>query len=84
VEEGCVAVVMRRNMLGRSVRTERYRYTEWGNAQTAELYDHEDDPHEFTNLVFGDRAHDPKAVKVRVELQRYLAPGAWKTALPPG
>ena len=37
--------------LGRSVRTDRYRYTEWPDG-SEELYDHEADPHEWTNLAF--------------------------------
>jgi len=44
---------------GHSIRTDRWRYTEWGNSGVlgAELYDHEIDPHEFTNLA-KDKAHD--------------------------
>ena len=39
-------------IMGRSVRTERWRYTEWDEARAgAELYDHERDPHEMTNLA---------------------------------
>ena len=38
--------------MGRSVRTERWRYTEWANGRRgSELYDHETDPNEFTNLA---------------------------------
>lgn len=37
--------------LGRSVRTERWRYTEWDEGRAGiELYDHKNDPNEFTNL----------------------------------
>jgi iduronate 2-sulfatase len=37
---------------GYSLRTDRYRYTEWdGGKQGVELYDHEKDPHEYTNLA---------------------------------
>jgi uncharacterized sulfatase len=37
---------------GRSVRTDRFRYTEWkGNENAAELYDEQNDPGEFTNLA---------------------------------
>jgi uncharacterized sulfatase len=37
---------------GRSVRTDRWRYTEWdGGARGVELYDHEHDPHEWNNLA---------------------------------
>ncbi len=76
-------VVKRGNVLGRTVRTDQFRYTEWGSAQVAELYDHEQDPHEFTNLVFGSRASDRKVAAVREGLQTYLKPGGWKAALPP-
>lgn len=38
--------------LGRSVRTDRWRYTEWdGGKRGAELYDHLQDPHEWHNLA---------------------------------
>ena len=38
--------------LGRSVRTERWRYTEWdGGKRGVELYDHDHDPHEWKNLA---------------------------------
>ena len=46
-------------VVGRSVRTERWRYTEWddgieiGDGSKAELYDHDADPHERRN-VFSD------------------------------
>jgi iduronate 2-sulfatase len=38
---------------GYSLRTPRYRYTEWGSegSQGAELYDHESDPREMVNLA---------------------------------
>jgi iduronate 2-sulfatase len=36
--------------IGRSLRTSRYRYTEWPDG-SEELYDHQDDPQEFTNLA---------------------------------
>jgi uncharacterized sulfatase len=38
--------------MGRSVRTERWRYTEWnGGSAGVELYDHASDPQEFHNLA---------------------------------
>jgi iduronate 2-sulfatase len=38
--------------LGYSVRTDRYRYTQWdGGQRGAELYDHMNDPLEYTNLA---------------------------------
>jgi iduronate 2-sulfatase len=42
--------------MGYSVRTDRWRYTEWDNGvRGAELYDHENDPREFTNLAPDNR-----------------------------
>ena len=61
---------------GTSVRTERYRYTEWGGPEQAELYDHETDPRELRNL-----AKDPKYRDVVAELSALIA-GGWKAALP--
>ena len=42
--------------MGYSLRTERFRYTEWrdfstGSVEAVELYDHEVDPGEMTNLA---------------------------------
>jgi uncharacterized sulfatase len=49
-------MVHHKDVLGKSVRTERWRYTEWdGGKQGAELYDHDRDPGEYDNL-----AKDPK------------------------
>lgn len=43
--------VRRNAIMGRSVRTERFRYTEWdGGKAGVELYDHQNDTYEFTNL----------------------------------
>jgi uncharacterized sulfatase len=41
-----------KGLMGRSIRTERWRYTEWvGGAKGKELYDQEADPHEYHNLA---------------------------------
>jgi uncharacterized sulfatase len=52
-KEGALTQVRRnKDVDGFSVRTEHYRYTEWDNGKRGvELYDHENDPHEFTNLA---------------------------------
>ena len=56
-------------VMGRSIRTERWRYTEWGEGGSGrELYDHSADPHEFTNLA--DREEFAKVIG---ELRRALA-----------
>ncbi len=40
------------DIVGRSARTDRYRYTRWtGPYPDEELYDHESDPKEYTNLA---------------------------------
>jgi uncharacterized sulfatase len=50
---------------GWSVRTERWRYTEWdGGKRGAELYDHDRDPREYENL-----ANDPKFAGVVAEMK---------------
>jgi uncharacterized sulfatase len=53
------------NVMGRSVRTERWRYTEWdgGHAGT-ELYDHDRDPREYQNLA-DDSRHAPTVDTLR-------------------
>jgi len=39
-------------IMGRSIRTERWRYNEWDETKLGvELYDHQNDPDEFTNLA---------------------------------
>ncbi len=44
--------VIRQEIHGRSVRTERWRYTEWDDGRHgAELYDHQTDPRELRNLA---------------------------------
>lgn len=57
--------------VGRSVRTERWRYTEWDEGRSgAELYDHDSDPREMRNL-----ATDPEQEKVVAELRALLRAG---------
>jgi uncharacterized sulfatase len=60
--------VWRGTFPGHSVRTERWRYTEWDNGrQGAELYDHAADPREQTNL-----ANDPKHASAVKELRELV------------
>jgi uncharacterized sulfatase len=55
-------------IMGYSVRNERWRYTEWdGGKLGSELYDHDKDPHEFHNL-----AKDSDQAKVVDEMQQLL------------
>jgi uncharacterized sulfatase len=58
--------------MGRSVRTERYRYTEWdGGQKGAQLYDHDADQGEQKNL-----ADDPALAPVRDRLSALLGADA--------
>ncbi len=58
----------RGNVVGRTVRTERYHYTEWDDeGKKAELYDHQTDPYEMRNL-----ANDPQHAKTVEEMRRLL------------
>jgi iduronate 2-sulfatase len=58
-----------------AVRTERWRYAEWGGGKEgAVLFDHDNDPHETKNLV-----DDPRFAGVRAELSalaKQHAPGS--------
>ena len=63
-------------VLGQSLRTERWRYTEWGGQSAAELYDEHEDPGEFTNLV----TNPVYATQVR-DLRELLRTG-WRRTLP--
>jgi uncharacterized sulfatase len=62
--------IRRGKVMGASVRTERYRYTEWDRG-AAELYDHQTDPRESRNL-----AADARAKAIVARHQRLLRQGA--------
>ena len=67
-----------RRVQGFSVRTERWRYTEWdGGTEGSELYDHDADPHEYRNL-----ASDPQQARTVKQLKKLL-PKARPGDLPP-
>ena len=70
-----------RGIMGYSMRTDRYRYTEWqhrktGDVVAAELYDHQADPQENVNLA---AAGEHKDLLARLSAQ--LKAG-WKAARP--
>ena len=76
--------------MGYSMRTDRYRYTEWieyeswkrqgkgGNIIARELYDHANDPREMQNI-----AGNPEVADQVAKLHRQLQTG-WREALPSG
>jgi iduronate 2-sulfatase len=61
-------------VMGYSLRSERYRYTMWGNggAEGEELYDYDADPREVKNLAKDSNSAGIKA-KLRMELERICA-----------
>ena len=64
-----------KQFFGYSLRTERYRYTEWDEgAQGSELYDHETDPGELVNL-----AAKPEQAATVAELSKTLRDAAKST-----
>lgn len=65
--------------MGRTVRTEEWRYTEWEDGKKGvELYNHDKDPQELNNL-----AKDAKYAKVVEELKGLLRQGGKMGALVP-
>lgn len=57
-----------KKVLGYSIRTQRYRYTEWGDRKYGiELYDYQTDPMEYTNL-----ANDPNHAETLRHMQSLM------------
>ena len=66
-----------RQLLGRAVRTERYRYSEWAAGAGIELYDLANDPFEQTNLAVD------AAMRGVVADHAQLLRAGWREAKPP-
>jgi uncharacterized sulfatase len=57
------------SIVGRSIRTERFRFTEWNSGEKGtELYDHDSDSGELQNLA-NDPAHSKNVEMMRKELR---------------
>lgn len=67
----------RGEVMGRSIRTDRYRYTEWAKPgaapQNVELYDHQADPEENVNHA-GDAAYQEQAAALSRQLHAVRSP----------
>ncbi|MBS1786456.1 MAG: sulfatase [Acidobacteria bacterium] len=69
-KEAAYTQVQRGKLAGYSVRTERWRYTEWDEGRRgAELYDHQNDPHEYRNLA-NDPQHQTVVKTMKALLQK--------------
>ncbi len=67
-KEAAFTQVQRGTVMGRTVRTDRWRYTEWdGGRQGVELYDHQNDPCEYHN-----RGGDPECASVCERMARLI------------
>lgn len=71
----------RGRVMGYSMKTKRFRYTEWQDRQTGEvmareLYDHEKDPHENVNVA-GELEYTPDVKRLSEMLKQ-----GWRGALP--
>jgi uncharacterized sulfatase len=68
-EKPAFSILRRGKTWGRSVYTEQFRYTEWGDngAKGSELYDHRVDPKEYHNL-----ARDPSQAETMKSLKSTL------------
>lgn len=64
-----------------SVRSKRYRYTLCGNGEE-ELYDHENDPNEWTNLA-GNSKYASTKQRLRAELTAILRATGWPRGYAP-
>jgi len=59
-----------RQIMGYTIRTDHYRYTEWGGgAEGIELYDYREDPKEYRNLA-NDPAYEALVRGLKTELDR--------------
>lgn len=71
-----ITQTIRKNGMGRSIRTERWRYSVWEDGEGAEeLYDHNKDPYELKNL-----AQEPTFAETKQKLRSRLLGSAGKAA----
>lgn len=60
-------------VMGHSVRTERYRYTEWNEGnEGGELYDYQTDPNEYVNL-YNNKKYKKIQAALRADLHQHYA-----------
>jgi uncharacterized sulfatase len=72
--------VQRGGFPGYSVRTERWRYTQWdGGRQGEQLYDHQSDPQEYYNLA-NDAAYATTLAELRQLVESNWPAGTWQPA----
>lgn len=69
-----ISVCRNNGAFGRSIRTERWRYSDWDSGDAGEvLFDHTNDPHELKNLA-ADPAHAKTVAELKSQLNEKLPP----------
>ena len=56
-----------------AIRTDRFRYILYNNGKE-ELYDHQNDPHEWNNLVLSEKNQEKTLINMRQQLAMMLSP----------
>jgi uncharacterized sulfatase len=75
------------DIMAYSLRTERWRYTEWGanGEHGRELYDHSGDPHEYVNLARIDSAANRETMQtLHAQIEKLKGPSAARPPKQPG
>lgn len=67
-ERAAYTIIGHKRVNGRTIRTPRYRYTEWIDG-VRELFDHESDPDEATNLLAGGRPEPAATAELKALLE---------------
>lgn len=71
-DRAAYTIIGHKRVNGRTIRTSRYRYTEWIDG-ARELFDHQADPEELDNLLAEGRPEPPVAAQLKARLEQARA-----------